>query len=191
MKITPRTSSIASWARLGQTIAIALSSALSTSACVSIEADVQELSVTRNGITFDAAPTLASQTEGSVTQSFTVNGPLLELPNSIKSDVYATNTKLSLRKGAPDLSFLHTLLITVEPTDNPSSTSRTLLSYERADNAVVGQSLEIPVQDSTSALSELTADSVSYNLTAAGTLPTEVWALDITVFYRGKFTVEP
>ena len=69
--------------------------------------------------------------------------------------------------------------------------SRTLLSYERTGSAVVGKSLEIPVQDSSYPLSELTAASTSYELTAGGALPSRPWTVDVTVFYRAKFTIEP
>ncbi len=160
------------------------------SACLSVQADVEELRVTRSGLTFDGAGALPIAGDTEMTKSFDVDGPLLDVPDNVKPDLHAVNANITLQSGADDLSFLHRLVITVENSANPG-VSRTLISYEKAADATVGRSLDLPVLDGTSALSELTSTSTSYALTAGGVLPKQSWTVDVSVTYRGQLSFEP
>jgi hypothetical protein len=166
-------------------VAAALASALGVG-CVRVNADVPEVEVTRENLTFQALPDVVpTETEITVKQSFAYDQSPVDLPNSITTNMRATEVTVTVRHGATDLSFVHFLTLTLS---KPGSATQTIIDYARSNTQPVGASITVPVQGSEDALNPWEAQDSTFEVTATGTLPRQAWSIDVTVKFSGSFS---
>jgi hypothetical protein len=151
---------------------------------LSVEADVPDVEVTQHDIAFPGIPGAAQLGDLSTGKSFTQERPALDLPGGIDSSVKAVSIELTAKTGITNFDFLKALHITMIP--KGGSEPIELINYEKAPQAVVGKVLSISAKNPVNILEQWKADSATFTVDVAGTLPEANWTIDMSVHFAGK-----
>jgi len=152
---------------------------------LSVEADVPDVQVTQHDVMFPGVPMAGLAGDVSTGISFTQNLPALDLPSGIDSTVQAVKVDLIAKSGVSSFDFLSALHITMTP-NAAGATPIELISYEKPAGTTVGTTLSIPAKNPINILDQWKADSASFDVQVAGTLPEKDWAIDVSVHFAGQ-----
>lgn len=151
---------------------------------VSVEAEVPDVEVTQHDVEFPGIPGASQLGDLSTGMSFTQERPALDLPAQIDSSVQAVKIELTAKTGITNFEFLKALRITMVPKGGTAPIE--LINYEKAPGAVVGPVLTIAAKNPVNILEQWKADSATFTVDVAGTLPETKWSLDMSVHFAGK-----
>jgi hypothetical protein len=151
---------------------------------LSVEAEVPDVEVTQHDVAFPGIPNASQLGDLSTGMSFTQERPALDLPKGIDSSVQAVSIELTAKTGISDFDFLKALRITMVP--KGGSEPIELINYEKATGAVVGKKLTIASKNPVNILEQWKADSATFTVDVAGTLPEVNWTIDMSVHFAGK-----
>jgi hypothetical protein len=151
---------------------------------VSVEADVPDVQVTQHDIAFPGIPGAAQLGDLSTGKSFTQERPALDLPSQIDSSVQAVKIELTAKTGITNFDFLKALRITMIPKGGTEAIE--LINYEKTGSATVGKVLTIAAKNPVNILEQWKADSATFTVDVAGTLPEANWTIDMSVHFAGK-----
>lgn len=173
-------------ALLGVLLAAAVS--LGSGACtLSAEADVPDVEVTQHDIAFAGIPQASLLGPVSTGMSFTQERPKLDLPSALDSTVQAVKIELRAKSGIKNFDFLRALRITMAPKGYEADPIE-LIYYDKADGAVVGNTLTIASRNPVNILDQWKAESAIFSLQVAGMLPEEDWSIDMVMHFSGKIS---
>ena len=169
-------------------LALVLAVSALTQACVQANAEIPNMEVTRQDVALQPAPfSTKANTEATLVQQFKYEKTPSPLPTSITAHMHATEVTFTLKKGAPDLSFIHAAKLTVT---EPGGKPQTVLDYKGGD-AAFGSSVTLPVLASPPALNPWEVDASTFELSVTGILPQTEWFLDVTLGYTGSVSYSP
>lgn len=151
---------------------------------LSVEAEVPDVEVTQHDVAFPGIPNAAQLGDLSTGMSFTQERPALDLPKGIDSSVQAVSIELVAKTGITNFDFLKALRITMVP--KGGSEPIELINYEKANGAAVGKKLTIASKNPVNILEQWKADSATFTVEVAGTLPETNWTIDMSVHFAGK-----
>ena len=163
--------------------------AVAVTACVSADAEVEEMQVTQHGLVFDGTRLASGQTV-SATQSFTHEHSPLNLPAGVDSDIRVTEVTLTAGQGTDDLSFIEGLFVVLKTSPQDSEQSHVILSYERQGEQSVGRVLSVPTQYQPNLADAWRTNAGVYELTVWGKLPERAWSVDVTIAFTGSFSYD-
>jgi hypothetical protein len=164
--------------------------ALASGACVSVEADVDEMQVTRHALSFEGTTPGLPEVHSSVEGGFSHPRFPLDVPDGFAADIRATRVGLLPTEGSPDLDFIQALELTLSK-EGQSSEAITLLSYRRPAGIPAERDLVMPVHDSPNVADLWKTSQSVYALTVVGVLPEKTWAIDVTVSFTAQFDYQP
>jgi hypothetical protein len=87
--------------------------ALASGGCLSVEAEVDEMQVTRHALAFEGTARGSPDVHSSVEAGFTHPHFPLDLPDGFVGDIRATQVALVPTEGSPDLDFIRRLELTL------------------------------------------------------------------------------
>lgn len=154
------------------------------SGCVSVDAEVPEVSVVQKDFTFPALPIQVTG-EHTVEQQFTfAHGPI-EMPEGFSSNLRTIGVQLVVNRGIEDFSFIRNLHIKLSDGKNPTLD---IARFERnGDNDTSSNVLELEPLTSGDTLKMWQTDAVTFDLSLTGSLPHEEWSMDVVVRFAGEF----
>ncbi|MBN1612191.1 MAG: hypothetical protein JW940_36505 [Polyangiaceae bacterium] len=194
---------------------IALTLATSTAACVSAQAEIPSLELTRENLTFPAAATeLADELESMPedartnlalaaapddyhfpTVSFSYDRIPMARPPGVSSDVQAKEVTVAAHKGTDDLSFVRRIRLTVTRLGEDREEPEVLIDYSssKASSKPIGRSLTTPVLGAQRSIDPWQTESSVYELDIWGDLeelPARPWTVDVSVVFGGSVSFE-
>jgi hypothetical protein len=186
---------------------LALGAALLSGACVSAQADIPALELTRQNLTFPGVPaeldSVPVDTRTSLarkaaeddyhfpTVSFSYDRIPIPRPPGVSSDVVAKEVTITARDGIEDLSFVRRIRLRVtrlgEDREEPEVVIDT--SSPGATTEPFGRSLTTPVLGAQRSIDPWQTESSVYELDLWGDVeeaPALPWAIDVSVVFGGS-----
>ena len=194
---------------------IALGAATLTGACVSAQAQIPDLELTRENLTFPAVPaeltdqleslpedtrtgyglTVAGDEYHFPTVSFSCDRIPIARPPGASSDMRAKEVTIAAHKGTHDLSFVRRIRLTVTQLGEEREEPEVVIDYSRprASSEPIGRSVTTAVLGSQRSIDPWQTESSVYELDIWGDLeqlPDKPWAVDVSVVLNGSVSFE-
>jgi hypothetical protein len=172
----------------GRWLAVA---ALAAAGCsVSVEAEVQDVEITWHGLRFDAAPQGVAVGALSSARWFELTSETVGWAKQLDTNVRAMRIQLQATDGVTSLDFIELARVTMSGSSNPASAVE-LMSYQRLENAVPSPIIEVTHSRPIEISAEWSSKTVRVDVTVAGVLPTQPWAMDVTLRLSGEISYQP
>jgi hypothetical protein len=155
----------------------------------SASADIPEVVVTRTDIEFLGVPNIPGAPE-EVSTRFEHPSDF-EIPDDLNPKLRPIGASVTGRDNMDDLSFLRMLRITLSSEAPGAPPTRTLAYYERPTSGRAGRTIKLQTNVDSDVLSYWDTDQAYYEVTLAGTMPTEDWSIDVTFSFDGSISVSP
>ena len=157
---------------------------------LSAEADVKDVEITWHGLRFDGAPEGAPTGMISVTRSFELDASNAAWAKQLNANVRVTKVHVRAAEGVENLDFVQ--LASVSMADAACAQAPLPIMYfERPATAASSPEVEgenSPAVDATSAWS---GERVRVDVTLAGVLPRQAWAIDVSLWLDGEIALVP
>jgi hypothetical protein len=165
--------------RIPATLSLAV---LFLAGCVSVHANVPEVSLIQNGLAFEALP---EEVVGdfSVSRSFSYSHGPINLPDGLQSDVRTVDVSLIANTGITDFSFIRNMRIALSDDVNAPFE---LASFDRVAGQEDTKTLVLKASPS-DALTAFQTDSTSVIIDLTGSLPKVAWSMDVVIRFSGDF----
>ena len=150
---------------------------------VKVEADVPEVEITQQDVTFAGVPQAAAAGDVSATQSYSQQHQRLELPSGVDTTVEALGVTLTAKSGIDNFDFLKIMQLTMSDGVHPAVQ---LIDYQSVAGAPSTNVLTIESANPVNTLDEWKTDTATFTVTMAGALPSADWSLDVAVRFAGK-----
>lgn len=164
--------------------------AISTAGCVSVEADVQDVVVTTQGLEINGSKMPVDLGEQEITVRFDHPYEGVDLPEGVDSELRPTGATMTAASGVGDFSFLSAFSVTVGSTAPEAPPPAVVFEYQRQGDGPVGHSIDISPAGSPNVLDYWETTGAYYELTVRGDLPELSWAVDVVIEFSGKVSVE-
>jgi hypothetical protein len=151
--------------------------------CVSVHANVPEVSLIQNGLAFEAMPAEVVG-EFSVSRSFSYTHAAINLPQGLQTDVRTVDVSLVANTGIADFSFIRNMRIALS---DDIKAPFDLASFERSEGQNDGNVLVLKAASASDALSAFQTDSTSVIIDVTGSLPKVAWSMDVVIRFTGDF----
>jgi hypothetical protein len=168
-----------------------LGSLLSGLGC-SASADIPEVVVTRNDISFMGVPRIPGITDGSHTVTTSFDHPKgFDLPDFLNPELRALSASITGRGDMEDLSFLEGLTLTLSSRAQGAPAPSVVASYEREPGStdLVGRVVQMDIDEDANVVEYWSTKDAYYDVTLWGMLPDKDWAIDFSIAFRGHFSV--
>ena len=162
--------------------ALSLLSLASGGCMMQVEADVPEMEITQHDLTFDGV-TLGDLGDMALSKSFSQKHQRLDLPGGIDTEVKAMGVTLTAKRGIENFDFLKNVRLTMS--DDVHAPVE-LINYQRAEDAPSTNVLTMESANPANTLDQWKTDSATFTVEVAGPLPTQEWAIDLSVRFAGK-----
>jgi hypothetical protein len=162
--------------------ALSLLSLASGGCMMQVEADVPEMEITQHDLKFDGVA-LGDLGDVSLSKSFSQKHQRLDLPAGIDTEVKAMGVTLTAKRGIETFDFLKNLRLTMS--DDVHAPVE-LINYQRAEDAQSTNVLTMESANPVNTLEQWKTDSATFTVEVAGPLPTQEWAIDLSVRFAGK-----
>ena len=149
---------------------------------VSVEAEIPEVEITQSGLAFPGVPDLGLG-EVAVEKSFSQDHGKLDMPKGLDPEVKTLGVTVRVTSGAPDISFIHLLRLTMSDGKNAPVE---LGSYERMPGDPLTKELELAALNPLDVFEAWNTDSATFTLQVAGTLPTADWTAEVSVRFSAR-----
>ncbi len=164
--------------------------AISAVGCVSVEADVQDVVVTRQGLEISGSMMPVDLGEQEITVRFDHPYEGVDLPAGVNSELRPTGVMLTAASGVSDFSFLRAFSVTIGSTAPEAPPPAVVFEYQSQGDGPVGHSIDISPARSPNVLDYWETTGAYYELTVRGDLPELLWAVDVAIEFSGKLSVE-
>jgi hypothetical protein len=149
----------------------------------SFRADLQEIEITQRCVQVPGVPVAAQVGTMSTTHSFALSSGRMGWAKKINSDVQIHQVKIAAI-GLADMSFLELARVTASAPPAPDVVE--IVSYVRDPLAPASPIIDVSAPAPVDITSLWQAEHTVIELQIAGTLPTQDWALDLTLTLSGR-----
>ena len=156
------------------------------SGCVSVEAELSEVEVTRQGLEMDGSVVPLELGEVALTTSFDHPYEGFEIPENVRSELRPTGASLRAGAAVADLSFLSGFEVVIGSRDPSAPPPAVVFEYRRVGADAVGPLIEVVPVDRPNVLDYWKTGAAYYELTVIGELPEEKWSVDVSVQFSGQ-----
>jgi hypothetical protein len=166
-------------------IVVAVPALAAATAGCSVEADVPDVQVTQRGVVFQGVSGDGSGGDTSMARSFSQQHDKIDLPDGLDSEVRTLSVSLRATAGVDDLTFIHTLRVTMAPDDGQGNAIE-LGVYEPAPGATAGKQISLTTLNPINVFDAWNTDAAKFTLEVAGALPAHEWTGDVIAHFAGK-----
>ena len=158
---------------------------LGTGACsLSVEVDVRDVEVTQRGVHFDALPASLPGIVLSTTQSFEITPATAAWAKDLNANVRAMKVRLHAAQGVSNLDFIRFALVTMSSAAG-SPAGVEIMHFERSAETPSGPDLECALSQPIDVTQAWSGERVRIDVTVAGVLPAQAWAVDVSLHLCG------
>jgi hypothetical protein len=165
--------------------------------CVSVDAEVPEVTVTKRDLGFDALPIegLPAQALVELMKERTIeippftfeHGPI-EFPEGFSSNLRTVGVQLVTNRGIKDFSFVRKMDVSISDGKNPPLN---VASFDRDNgDTTLTNVLAFKTINAQDTMGLWQTDAITFSMSLTGTPPMEAWSMDVVARFTGEMAFD-
>jgi hypothetical protein len=157
---------------------------------LSAEADVKDVEITWHGLGFDGAPEGTPTGMIALTRSFELDSSNVAWAKQLNANVRVTKVRVRATEGVENLDFVQFASVGMADAANAQAPVP-IMYFERPATAASSPEVEVESSPAVDATMAWSSERVRIDVTLAGVLPGQAWAIDVSLWLDGEIALVP